>query len=242
MEKKSNPYGLKLIESCIGCPVSKEPTAFCKFTWPLLEKLDPIGRFIVYPKGVALFWKGQMPQGLFVLDLGRVKVYAAAHNCRSMISRIARGGDALGLDAVLLNQPYVMSAETLESVQVKFILRADLRAFMQTHKEAGQQIALHLSENLRSSQVQLARIALSPNSQSQLIDLLLDWAERQGQISENVARLRIPLTHQQIGNLIGLSRETISRLLSQFRKQGLIHTKGTSITLHDVAKLRELNR
>ena len=239
MNTQSNPYGLKLSKNCHSCPF-REEGFFCNFAPHVLDELNSIGQLSVYPKGAILFWKGQPSQGAFIVCSGRVKVGVASPRGRSVTYKIARGGDVLGLSNLWLNQPQLVNAEILEPAQVKFISRQDFLRLMQAHEEACRQTISHLSNDLQTAYRQVACIVLSPTPQAKLINLLLDWSSGQDQLPENNRRFDMHLTHAQIGELIGVPRETVSRLLGQFRKQGLVQTKGTSITLKEPDKLKAL--
>lgn len=240
MGNQTKPQGQKLIQNCLKCPIRHEGF-FCQFAPRILEELNSIGQLALYPKGAILFWKGQAPLSAFVLCSGRIRTSATSARGRSVAFRIAKGGNILGVCSLLLDQPYTVTAEALEPVQAKIIFRAELMRFMQTHKEVSQRVAVFMSENLVESYQQVTRIVLSSTPKSKLISLLLDMANREGHPSESGnLRLDLHLTHAQLGELIGISREMVSRLLSELRKQGLIQTKGTSVTLLDTAKLGAL--
>lgn len=239
MGNEPNQHGLGIIPDCRNCPLRTEGF-FCQFAPPILDELSAIGQLSVYPKGAILFWKGQLAQAFFILCSGRVKLGISSTRGRSVVLKIAEGGDVLGLSALLLSQPHLVSAEALEPVQVKLLFRPDFVRFMRAHEEVSQRMAVYVSKDLHCSYQQVARIVLSPTPQSKLISLFLEWASREGQPPENNQRLRMHLTQEQIGQLCGISRETVSRLLTRFRKQGLVRIKGTSVTLQDIAKLKTL--
>ena len=239
MKSQINTSFFKDAIPCNNCPQPKDESCFCHVV-EYLKNPRSLGRPLSYPKGVTLFREGESPQGLFVVCWGRVKLFVSGSNGRSVISKIAGSGDALGLSDLLLEQPYAMSAETLEPVQVKFLFHGELMGLMQTHGEIGRHTAKYLSRNLRSSHQQLVRIAITQNPQSKLIDLLFDLAGGAGLTLTNGSRFYLPLTHQQIGDLLGITRETVCRLLGELRKAELIQVKGTSVNLQDISGLKKL--
>lgn len=237
--RKSEPlYGLQLIKSCFSCPV-QEDGLFCRLGPQALADLNTMRQTSVYPKRAVLFVEGQPPQGLFILCSGRTKLTSTSTRGRTVIVRLARGGEVLGLSAVLSDQSYEVSAEALEPVQVNFISRPDFLRFLRRHGDVSLRVGQHLSMELRRSYLQVARIALAPTAQAKLAGLLLEWAGVIGQPLQEGARFELPLTHEEIGELIGSSRETITRLLNEFRSKGLIQTNGTAIALPRPKKIEK---
>lgn len=237
MQKSRAPYGLEIIQNCVACPV-REENVFCQLGPEALAELNTIRQTSLYPKGAVLFVEGQPCRGLFVLCSGKAKLTASSPQGRSVIVSMAAAGELLGLGAVMSNGTYKVSAETLEPTQVNFLPRDEFLRFLQRHGEVSVRVAEHLSMELHRAYHQLARIALAPTTRAKLAGLLLDWASREaGRASQGVC-FQLPLTHEEIAELIGSSRETVTRLLGDFRRKGLIRTRGTVITLLHTARLR----
>ncbi len=231
------PYGLEIIHQCLSCPVT-EDGLFCHLGPKALKELNAIRQTSVYPKGAVLFVEGQTVDGLFVLCSGKVKITASHPQGRSIILRVAGPGELLGLSATIAGHVYEVSAETLEPVQVNYLPRATFLQFVERHGEVAMQIARHASLELRRAYSQVTRIALAPTTRAKLAGLLLEWSEANGEPGGQGIRFQLPLTQQEIGEIIGSSRETVSRALNEFRRKGLIRVKGTSITLSDPQKLK----
>ncbi len=239
MGKSVTRYGLEIIHSCLSCPVRKEGL-FCQLGPQALAELNAIHQTSVCTKGTVLFIQGQPAPGLFVLCSGRAKLTATSTGRRSLIVRVAAPGEVLGLSAVMSNAAYEVSAETLELTQVNYIPREDFLRFLQSHGEVSVRVAEHLSMELRRAYDQVARIALAPTARAKLAGLFLEWAAHDTQPDEEGVRFQLRLTHEEIGELIGSSRETIGRLLKDFRRKGLIQTKGTFVTISDPRGLEAL--
>lgn len=121
MENEPNQHELRIIADCRNCPLRTEGF-FCQFAPPILDELSSIGQLSAYPKGAILFWKGQLAQAFFILCSGRVKLGISSTRGRSVVLKIAESGDVLGLSALLLSQPHLVSAETLEPVQGRSLI------------------------------------------------------------------------------------------------------------------------
>ena len=129
----NTPYGLEVIEDCIACPLLKD-RVFCNLGKDALAGLDAISASATYPKGAILFVEGQEPRGVFILCTGRVKLYGAAANGKSVIFRIADAGEIIGLPSTLSERPYEVTAEVLEPTQANFIRRDAFLGFLRQHE------------------------------------------------------------------------------------------------------------
>lgn len=240
MERTRTPYGLEIIQSCLSCPV-REQSLFCNLSPQALQELNSIRQSSVYPKGAVLFVEGQPAGGLFVVCEGKVKLTTASPQGRRAILRVAEAGEVLGLSAVMSNTAYEASAETLEPIQANFLPRDAFLRFLQGHGEISLRVAQHLSTELRRAYHQVVLIGLMPTARAKLAGLLLDWASRESPSGDSKAiRFQLRLTHEEIGELIGVSRETVTRLLGEFRRKGLIRTKGAWVTVPELAGLKTL--
>lgn len=239
MADTRSPYGLKIIQSCVACPV-REEGLFCNLGPQALQELTALRQASVYPAGAVLFVEGQPARGLFVLCSGKAKLTTSSSQGRAVIVRVAEAGELLGLSAVVSSVPYEVSAQTLEPAEVNYLPRADFLRFLQSYGEVALRVAQHLSLELRRAYNQVARIALAPTARAKLAGLLLDWADRDAQTASKAVRFQLLLTHEEIGELIGSSRETVTRLLSDFRRRGLIQIKGSVVTLAEPNRLKSI--
>jgi len=233
------PYGLEIIQSCLACPVQEE-SLFCRLGPEALRELNAIRQTSLYPKGALLFVEGQPCRGLFILCSGRAKLTASSPGGRSIIVRVVEAGEVLGLSAAISSTPYEVSAETLAPAEANFLPREGFLRFLENNGEVSVRVAQCLSVELQRAYSQVVRIALAPTARAKFAGLLLDWADREGQSLSKGTRFQLRLTHEEIGELIGSSRETVTRLFNDFRRRGLIKTSGAFITIPDQFKLRAL--
>lgn len=239
MAKNLNPYGLEVIQSCLACPV-REDRLFCNLGPEAVRQMDAMRQMSVYPKGSVLFVEGQAARGVFILCKGSVKLTATSARGRSLIVRVAEAGEVLGLAATVSEAAYEVTAETLEPTEVNFLPRTELVDFLQRQGDVALRVAQHLSMELRRAYQQVTRIALAPTARAKLAGLLLDWAQQNARPEKDGMSFPLRLTHEGIGELIGSSRETVTRLLNELRREGAIRVKGTLITVPDPSRLEEI--
>lgn len=153
---------------------------------------------------------------------------------------IAEPGEVLGLSATILGKPYEVTAEILESCQVNFIKREAFLDFLRMFPIACLRVVQHLSNELHSAYDQVRLLGLSHSAAEKLARLLLSWCADSGKPTDQGIRLKITLTHEEIAQMIGSSRETVTRLLGEFRNRQLIHLKGSTLLIRNKAALEAM--
>ncbi len=224
------PYGLRIIEDCIACPL-REDRIFCDLSPTGIQKLSAITSSATYPKGAFLFVEGQPPRGVFIICSGRVKLSAASSDGKTMILRIAEAGEIVGLPGTISGEPYEVTAEVLEPGQANFIPRESFLHFLKDHGDAALKVAQLLANIYRTAYQEVRSLGLSRSSAEKLAKFLLDWAGNHHGTQQDVNRLTLTLTHEEIAQMIGASRETVTRLFSDFKKKKLVQMKGSSIVI-----------
>lgn len=232
------PYGLNIIDNCLSCQV-REEHVFCNLPVPAVQKLNEIKSTAVYPKAAMLFIEGQLPRGIFVLCSGKVKLSTSSRDGKTVILKISEPGDVLGLNAVISDRPYEATAEMVEPGQANFIARDALVQFLREHGEVAVRVAEQLSRNYYAAYEEIRTLGLSSSPSERLAKLLLSWAAEAAR-SGDPQHLRLTLTHEEIGEMIGTTRETVSRLFSDFKKKQLVQIKGSALIIHDKPALVKL--
>jgi CRP/FNR family transcriptional regulator, cyclic AMP receptor protein len=231
------PYGLQVIEDCITCPLLKD-RVFCNLPKPVLEGLDAISSSATYPAGAVLFVEGQEPRGVFILCSGRVKLSGGSADGKSLIFRIAEEGEIIGLPGTLSSKPYELTAKALEPTQANFIRREEFLSFLRQHGVAALRVAEMLSNIYHSMCQEVRYLGLSGSAAEKLARFLLDLTARRNGQDERL-RTTLTLTHEEIGEMIGASRETVTRLFASFKRKQLIEVHGSSLLIKNKAALEE---
>ena len=221
------PYNLELQDHCTTCSV-RETRPFCNMAPDAVAGLDAVKFTGVYPKGSLLFVEGEQPRGVFILCSGRAKLTTTSSEGRTLIVKIVKPGEILGASASILGKPYEVSGETLEPCQVNFIGREDFLRLLSAYSEACMHTAQQLSEKYEAAQREIRTLGLSQTTSEKLAKLILDWCDG-GEKTATGTRLQVLLTHEEIAQMIGTTRETVTRLLSDFKRKKLIQVKGASL-------------
>lgn len=232
------PYGLEIIESCMSCKAKRE-ASFCHFSPSVMRAVDAVSHHSVMPPGAVLFVEGQSPRGIFILCSGRVKLSTTSKEGKVLILKQASDGEVFGLSAAISGTNYEMTAETSVPCQLNYISRHDFMALMQKESEIGMRVALWLSREFQGAYRDIHDLVLARSSSGKLARLLLSRAPRGVQPSAEM-HLHPAMTHEEMAQRIGSSRETVTRLLSDLKKKRLIRLDGSTLVIRDRTGLEAL--
>ncbi len=233
------PVGSRpLYESCQECEY-RGLRLFCNLSGEALKRFDEIGVHASFPSRTVIYTEGQACNGVFVVCSGQLKLSTTSREGRTMILRLAGAGDVLGLSATLNQQPYEVTAETLEPTRLKSVRRGEFLQFLENNAEVGQNAAKTLARQYREVFLDARRLALSGSAGGRLGRLLLEWANTAA-CGKNELRFTMALTHEELANMAGTSRETVTRLLNQFERDHLITRRGATLTILDPTSLSSL--
>ena len=229
------PYGLELNEGCKTCKL-KEDGLFCQLPTAALKDFDAVKITSTYPKGALLFIERQDARGIFVLCEGEVKLSISSNGGKTLIVRVAKAGEILGLMAALSGNSYEVTAETLRPCQVAFVRRVDFLSFIAKHPEAFGDVIRQMSSQYQGACEQLRMVGLAASAQEKVARLLLTWSAGIQQTKEGT-RIKLRLTHEEMAESIGTTRETVTRTLNDFKVRHLVAIQGSMLMIPNRAAL-----
>jgi len=235
----NTPYGLEIVDNCVTCKFRKDKW-FCGLSPNVLSAFSAASHPATYPGGALLFVESQLPRGALVLCSGKVKLSTTSRDGKVLILRVAEAGDVLGLSAAISGSPYEVTAETAGPCHVNFIEREALLRLMEKTGEMAFHAAQALSAEFQSTYRDIHELVLARSSAGKLARLLLSWSpDRQKEISGGEARIR-SMTHEEMAQMIGASRETVTRLLSELKKKELIRLEGATLVIRNRVALEAM--
>ncbi len=170
---------------------------------------------------------------------GRVKLSASSASGKSLILRIADPGEVIGLPGTISGKPYEATAEAQEPIQANFIPRKPFLEFLRAHGEVALKVAETLTDIYYATYREVRCLGLSGSVEEKLARFLLDFAA--GHASGNgETRAVLTLTHEEIAETIGSSRETVTRLFADFKRKGLVEVRGATLVIADKSGLLQL--
>jgi CRP/FNR family cyclic AMP-dependent transcriptional regulator len=214
-------------------------SAFGDLSPALARELETISLTNHYPTGAVLFSEGQAPRGVYIVQRGLVKLSVCASDGRTLILRITRDGEALGVASTIGNREYEATAEAQQPCDITFIRQSDVLRMMRAHGEFALWITQLLSRDYNFTCREIRTLMLSGSASEKLARLLVGWLDEKT-VSHSTDRMKVPLTHEEIGQMIGTSRETVTRLMAGFRKQRLIEQVGATLVVSNRVALESL--
>jgi CRP/FNR family transcriptional regulator len=202
-----------------------------------IPEFSKLSNMKLYPKGSRLLVEGLTADGVYILRSGHAKLSITSVEGKTFIVRIARPGDLLGLQATLAGSAYEGTVETLTPCQVDFISGKDLLVLLGRLKSSDLSLAIAVSRDFTEF-IEQARVLLLAGSVVQRVArLLVRLGDEFGKPSRAGIRLDSLLTHEEIGQMIGSSRETVTRSLSMLKRKRIIHANKQELLIKDRAAL-----
>lgn len=191
---------------------------------------------VTYKKGQTLFYEETRPMGVFCINHGKIKVYKMGSNGKEQILYIAKGGDFLGYRALLSEEFYAASATVIEPAAVCFIPKSDFLTILNRNPAFFQKLMKAVCHDLGVMEEKLANIA-QKSVRERLAGTILMLKETYGMEGGDSELIDIMLSREDLANIVGTATETVIRLLSEFKNDGLIALQGKKIKVVDQKRL-----
>lgn len=238
--QSNNINDIRIKLKCLDCEL-RGTKFFCDLTAHDLQIFESIKVTKAYPKGTALFIEGQPSNSVYVLCQGKVKLSTCSPDGKIIILGIAEAGEILGLSSAINGIEYEATAETLELCQVNYVPTADFVRFLEANPNACLSAARQLSRNYHTAYRQICALGLSESVADKLAKLFLNWSRNSnGTGSDPAVYLKNFFTHEEIAEMIGTSRETVTRVLRYFRENEILTLKGSNLVIHDRQRLKSV--
>jgi len=215
---------------CATCSV-RGADCFCNLTPESLVDLEAIGHSVRFEAGENVLRQGDPGDRVYLMCSGRVKLTASSAEGRQLILRIAGPGDVLGLAAVLNGGDHKVTAEALEPCEAKAIGREEFLAFMERCRDVSRNTAMTMALEYEGAVLSARRLALSGSASSKLASVLLEWGRMGRGATDGAMEFTMPLTQEELANMAGMTRETVTRTLAKFRREGMLIQKGGHMVL-----------
>ena len=226
------------IENCQACKLRGEH-AFCNLSGEALRALDQISYSVTYPEHAVIFTADSPCQGAFLLCAGRAKLSTASRDNKKIMLQVAGAGEVLGLSSLLVGKHYEVTAETLSPSVLRLMKRDDFLQFLQKFSETPFRLLEALGQEYEVGLHSLRSLAWFPTATARVAQLLLHICEEdEGQ--KRQAKVKLLLTQEQIAQMTATSRETVTRLLSQLRRERIISIRGSDLVIRNRAALEQM--
>ena len=233
----NSPYGMDLVEDCLDCKLHSEGF-FCHLPKSVIEAFQPLKVTFAYPAGATLFLEGQACRGICILCKGRVKLSASSRQGKTLIFKVARPGEILGLNAAISGLSHETTAETAQPCQLTFVKRDAFLRFLTEHGNACMHAIRQVSRECQHAHQQLRWFTTS-SAPERVARLIMDWwRDNCGMVKASA--INMALTHDEIGQIIGMTRETVTHTFTDFRKQRIATFQGSTLVIQNMSTIQKL--
>jgi CRP/FNR family transcriptional regulator, cyclic AMP receptor protein len=206
------PRRFAIPNDCLSCTLRRS-CDFCNLPQPLMAGFNAMGHLTLHPANTTLLMEGQIPRGVYIACSGRSKLSVEARDGKTIILKIAGERQVLGPSAVVSRGPSLITVTTIELCQTKFVERDSFLRLIE-----------HDSHAALACTAMLAR-----SSTEKLAPLQLSWVS--GGPRNRELRVAAEFTHEEIAQMIGSSRETVTRLSSDMKRKDLIRLEGATLVI-----------
>ncbi|WP_053406846.1 MULTISPECIES: Crp/Fnr family transcriptional regulator [Persicobacter] len=222
--------------TCDSCPRVSQ-TLFDGVNSEELVKVSENKSCIRYKKGQTLYYEGTRPLGLFCVNGGKVKVFKMSSDGKEHIVHLAKDGDFLGYKDLIGEEFYTTSATVLEDSIICYIPKTNFLSLLQGNPVFFNKVTKAIIKSHGILENKLLNIA-QKSVRERLAATLLMLKETYGmEGNEQGVLLDIALTREDLANIIGTATETVIRLLSEFKSEGMVALQGKKIRIINEAAL-----
>jgi len=216
-----------------GAALLQPDTAGCSATY--YDQIDGS----VSQRNNAVHGRAALTRSVCALHGEKAKLSTSSREGKTIITKIAEAGDVLGLNATISNVPYEVTAEMMEAGQANFIPWEPLIQMMREFPEVALRIAQQLSRNYFAAHEEVRTLGLATSPSERFAKLLLQWSIKTTQDTGS-SQIKLTLTQAEIAEVIGTTRETVSRLFADFKKKRLLQVQGATLVIHSRFALEQM--
>lgn len=225
------------MKHCENCS-ARSKGVFCDLQHMNLDDVSSHKVMNHYKKGQTIFFQGNPPMGLYCVSTGKIKITRTGDDGKESIVRIAGPGDILGHRSLFSKESYEATATVLEESTICFLEKNYILSAIQAYPSVAMNIIEKLSRDMGAAERRSASM-FQKNARERLADLFLEFADHYGIREKSLIRLDIRLSRDEMASIIGSAHETVIRLISEFKDEGILHLEGKVIFIKDMEKLRE---
>jgi len=192
-----------------------------------------------FRRGELVYSEGENATGAYIVSSGKVKLVASSSNGKTLIARVAGPGDIIGLSAALSGSRNDTNAEVLEPTTAAYVTTDSLYRLMSCYPDISMWLAEQLSAEYFSLCREISLLGLRRSAMSKLASLLVGFVEKEG-CKRGEVRVRCRLTHEEMAQMIGTSRETVTRLFGELRDAAIATFNGSTLRVNDFDHLEAL--
>ncbi|KHO61607.1 MULTISPECIES: Crp/Fnr family transcriptional regulator [Thermoanaerobacter] len=204
-----------------------------------LEEIHRISTINFFKKGSIIFMEGEKGEAIYFVKSGKVKISKTSSIGKEYIIKIMEKGDVFAESILFVGGEYPATAEAIEDSEVIMLKNQDIENLILKNSEIALSIIKLMAKRLKNVAVIIENLALR-DSIGRTASVLLTFAKERGINTKEGILLDLNLNRQDLANIVGTSRENVTRILSQMDKEGIIHLDRQKIIIRDIEKLKEM--
>lgn len=218
--------------------ILKNIPIFSHLSEEVLQKIIELQNIKKYKKGDIIFYEGDRGKAFFFVKSGKIKIYKTSFDGRDITLNILGKGSIFAEVTLFNDVNYPATVEVLEDSEIGMILNKDIEKMILNNNTLALQIIKVLTKRLYRSQKTLKEMAFN-DTYSRTARTLLDLCQRHGRYTTLGIEIDISITRQDIANMVGTSRETVSRIISDLKKEKILDSQSKKIVIIDKDKLKQ---
>lgn len=196
-----------------------------------IDMMAPMTHFNAVPKGTLIQTPEHHREGLFFVKTGTIRMYRVNAEGKQFTAAILGSGNMFGEIDSLSFGTHDMYIETIEETLICSVLREHFEKFLLKRPELAMRFLKVLSNQLKEKDELLEKLAIG-NIEDRVLHLLFKLSEQFGTENDGFIKIDFPLTHQEIANMIGITRESVTTILKDLSQKGILRTGRMQISVH----------
>lgn len=209
------------------------------FSEQSFKRLTVVMKERIFPEGSHLFWEGDLTDKLFYIKSGRVKITKSTDEGKELIMYMYQAGDLVGnVDPFNMGR-HTFTAEVMEETEIGVVEQKDLELLLCQHCDFSIEFMKWMGQHHRLTQTKFRDLMLY-GKPGALCSTLIRLSNSYGVPQGDKILINKKVTHTDLSNMIGATRESVNRMLSDLRKKEAIEYEGGLIVIKDIAQLQEI--
>ncbi|AYF44818.1 MULTISPECIES: Crp/Fnr family transcriptional regulator [Halobacteriovorax] len=225
-------------KQCADCP-SKDMGIFCGLTFQEAMEVSSTTHTLKFKRGQSIFSQGNSPEGIYCIQSGNIKLTKTGQDGKETIIRIVTHGDVIGHRSLFTAQEFHGTATALDDVVVCFIDRNHVLKLINDKPSIALELINKLSRDMGVAEERSSSFH-QKNVRERIAQLILELSDSHGvDLGNGEVQINLKLTREEMATMIGTANETLIRIISEYRKDGLIDQNGKLIVIKDRKELQK---
>lgn len=221
---------------CNSC-ASRNARSFCSLGDELLREFRTVVGLSRFGAGAMIYREGDRCERVYVVCEGRAKLLSTSGDGKVLLLRFCEPGDVLAVNAAVRGGVHESSAMVTEPSLIGAVSRENMIRFASSHQEVFLRLVELASEEYKAAQRMIRFFAFGATAGARLARLLLDWCDLRGVPADDGIHIRVRVTHTDLAQLVGTTRETVTRLVSELARERVVARSLEEIVVLDRRRL-----